>query len=234
MKGINTWWEHIPGERFWLGIPRRERGRDVLAAPRGARRNNPYWSHPLIACVKDGDAVFQYDEASQAIVSWSVSRGRARKKGLVWSGQAEGQDPEWSTPHLLPSWEIELEKSSPLDTVVPLDQIARIQWDLFSALRAFEDKVGQPLYYPFAMGSPSETHLLSGHVFKLPMLFVECFSALARVAEYMRRSAAANGRAAERPRATVLQVVTSPAARVTVANRNEPALASRPAAHSEA
>jgi hypothetical protein len=234
MKGINTWWKEIPGERFWLGISGHAGGRDVLAAPRGAKRHNPFWSHPLIACVKDGDVVFQYDETRQAIVAWSTSRGRARKKGLFWSRQADGQDPEQSAPRLLPSWEIGLEKPSLLDDVVPLEQIARIQWDLFSALRAFEDKVGQPLYYPFAMGSPSETHLLAGYVFKLPMLFVVCFPALARVAEQMNRSAVANGRAAERPRMTTLQVVTSPATQVSAASRNEPALDSRTAAHSEA
>jgi hypothetical protein len=202
MEGINTWWEEMLGERFWLGIARRDGKSEVLAAPCGFVRSAPGWTRPLITHVKDGDAVFHYDEAQRAIVAWSTSRGRARKRRLDWSMSEQGQDPEDAPPRLLPSWTIGLEGSTLLDSVVPLDEIARIQWDLFPALRAFEDKVGEPLYYPFAMGSPSDTHLLPGYVFKLPALFVEQFPALARVAEQVRWSAVAPTRAAHSPSAS--------------------------------
>jgi hypothetical protein len=199
MEGINTWWEEMVGERFWLGIARRDGKSEVLAAPYG--RGAPGWTRPQITHVKDGDAVFHYDEARRAIVAWSTSRGRARKRRLDWSRGGQGQHPEDAPPGLLPSWTIGLEGSTPLDNVVPLDEIARIQWDLFPALRAFEDKVGEPLYYPFAMGSPTDTHLLPGYVFKLPALFVEQFPALARVAEQVRWSVVARTRAAHSPSA---------------------------------
>jgi hypothetical protein len=90
----------------------------------------------------------------------------------------------------MPSWAIRLERSAPLDRVVHCDEIARIQWDLFPALRALEDKVGEPIYYPFAMDSASDTRLLAGYVFKLPVLFVECFPALARVGAHLKSSVA--------------------------------------------
>jgi hypothetical protein len=196
MKNVNTWWEGMVGERFWLGIARRDGKSEVLAAPCGFGRS---WTRPQITHVKDGDVVFHYDEARRAIVAWSTVRGRARKRRLDWSGREQGQDPEGAMSRLLPSWTIGLEGSTPLDNVVPLDEISRIQWDLFPELRAFEDKVGVPLYYPFAMGNPSDTHLLPGYVFKLPALFVEQFPALARVAEQVRWSIAARTRAVHSP-----------------------------------
>ena len=209
MQRINAWWEEIPSERFWLGVTGHDGRGELLAAPCGAKHSTPTWAHPLITHVKDGDAVFHYGEAQQAIVAWSISRGRVQKKELAWPRRAQGPDSERAAPRLRTSWAIDLERSTPLDSVVPLDQIARIQWELFPALRAFEDKVGEPLYYPFAMGSPSGTRLLAGHVFKLPALFVECFPALARVSEQMRWSAAARMRATNRPWTRAVQVAAS-------------------------
>jgi hypothetical protein len=199
MVNVNTWWEGMVGERFWLGIARRDGKSEVLAAPCGFGRSAPGWTRPQITHVKDGDVVFHYDEARQAIVARSIARGRARKRRLDWSGRERGQDPEGAPPRMLPSWTIGLEGSTPLDNVVPLDEIARIQWDLFPALREFEDEVGEPIYYPFAMGSPSDTHLLPGFVFKLPALFVERVPALVRASEQVRWSTAARTRAVHSP-----------------------------------
>ena len=69
-----------------------------------------------------------------------------------------------------------------LHAPITAEEIARVQWDLFPALRALEDRVGDPIYYPFAMGSPHETHMLPGRFFKLPALFVESFPALSAAA----------------------------------------------------
>jgi hypothetical protein len=227
MKGINTWWEEIPGERFWLGIPGRDGNSEVLATPCGAKRNAPCRTNALITHVKDGDAVFHYEEAQRGIVAWSSSRGRVQKRRLIWAQRALGPDSESAAPLLLPSWAIELEEATPLDSVVSLDEIARIQWDLFPALRELEDKVGEPLYYPFTMGSSSETSLLAGYVFKLPALFVECFPALARAAERMSWSAAARARAAGHSLARAEQVAVSPNTRLVPATAHSSGLIMR-------
>ena len=204
MDGINTWWREVRGERFWLGIPDRGGDGEWLAAPCAVERNSPVWRTPsLITHVMDGDVVFHYDETRQAIVAWSTSRGRARRKRMAWSRRTPGPRAERAASHLLPSWVIDLEPSTPLDGAVAADQIARTQWDRFPALRAFEDRVGEPLYYPFTMGSPTGTRLLPGHVFKLPALFVEWFPALARVAEGMRWSTLPRTSVADRAMASV-------------------------------
>jgi hypothetical protein len=112
------------------------------------------------------------------------------------------------------SWVIELERATALDNNVPFDQIARIQSEQFPALRAFEDEVGGPLDYPFAIGDPSETRLLAGHVFKLPALFVEWFPPLARVAAGMKWAAVARARDRDRLQARAEAVTQAPAAGV--------------------
>ena len=197
MDGINAWWKGIPGERFWLGIAARDDKGEVLAAPCGAGRNTYCSEHRLITHVRDGDAVFHFDDAQQCIVAWSTSRGRVQKTRRIWTWRGEGLAPEEDAPRPLPGWTIGLERPTPLDRVVHLDQIARTQWALVPELRAFEDEVGEPLYYPFAMGSPYGTRLLSGYVFKLPALFVESVPSLAQVAKDMTWYAPA--RAADGP-----------------------------------
>jgi hypothetical protein len=181
MEGINRWWEEIPGERFWLGITGRVGNCEVLAEPLGTRRHAPAPTQALITHVRDGDLVFRYDEANRAIVAWSTTRGRVKRKDLAWCECSDGEEPMHGSPRPLPSWAVRLKTLTPLDRVVQLDEIARIQWDLYPALRALEDRVGGPIYYPFAMVSASDTRLLAGYVFKLPALFVQCFPALARV-----------------------------------------------------
>jgi hypothetical protein len=185
MEGINTWWKEIPGERYWLGVTGSDGKRAVLAAPRGPKHHVPSWTRPLISHVRDGDVVFHYDEAEQAIVAWSTPRGKVRERRLFWSRPELGAEGADVAPRPLDSWAIGLEDETPLDPFVSLARIARTQWDLFPQLRAFEDEVGEPLYYPFAMDSISESRLLPGYVFKLPAMFVGCFPPLADVAARM-------------------------------------------------
>jgi hypothetical protein len=227
MEGINTWWDEMPGERFWLGMTGRDGNSAVLAAPCGPGGNTPTWTLPLIKHVKDGDVVFHYDETQQAIVAWSTARGRVQSKRLAWSRRAQGDGHERTAPRLLPSWAIGLEQLTPLNSVVPVGEIARLQWDGFPALRAFEDRVGEPLYYPFAMGSASETHLLAGYVFKLPALFVEWFPSMARVAEQMARSAAAHARATRRSWSEPALAAASSDSRIVRASAQTSALVMR-------
>jgi len=171
----------MPGERFWLGEIGDDKG-NALAAPCGLK-------HSLITHVKPGDVVFLYDDALQAIVAWSTAQGRPRKTRLVWPVPSQDTQPDSTMPRLLVSWAIGLERATALDTHVSFDQIARIQSEQFPALRAFEDQVGGPLDYPFAVDSLSDTRVLAGHVFKLPALFVEWFPPLARVGARMKWSA---------------------------------------------
>lgn len=168
---INAWWERVPGERFWLDVTHRDGRELLLAAPRGDDRSPNYWKHRLITHVKAGEVVFHYDASLRAIVAWSISHGRVEKRQLWWPPPA-GPSGDAAFCQKLPSWGIGLRQSTTLGTAVPLHEIARIQWSLFPTLRALEDEVGDPLYYPFEMGSREATRPLPGYVFKLPAVFV--------------------------------------------------------------
>jgi hypothetical protein len=65
-----------------------------------------------------------------------------------------------------------------IEPKVTLAQIAHTQWTLFPMLRALEDRVGEPLYYPFTFEGPQLATLQSGHVFKLPRALVEAIPSL--------------------------------------------------------
>jgi hypothetical protein len=183
MNAIHRWWDGLPGERYWLGITGTDGGREWLAAPCSATRANSLISH-----VQGGDAVFHFDPVQQAIVSCSIARGPLEKRRLVWPGPQPDGEHSAGAQHERTSWTIALEYCEPLECALTLDEIARAQWEFFPALRTLEDQMGDPLYYPFTIGSPSETRLLPGYVFKLPALFVSGFSSLAAAADQMRGS----------------------------------------------
>lgn len=185
MTCIHEWWKSMAGERFWLGVPGHDERCEVLATSRGPWREDPNPIEPLVTRVNDGDAVFLFDEAREAIVAWSIARGRVRKRNLFWQEGARSPHPDSAEPTLQSSWSIALSRSTPLAAPVTLAEIARVQWDLFPALRALEDDVGEPLYYPFSMGNRHASSLLPGGVFKLPALFVENFDSLAEVSRRM-------------------------------------------------
>lgn len=210
MKAINAWWEQVPGERFWLGITGGDGREPVLAVPCTHGRHGIYRGDPLITHVRDGDMVFHYDEVQRAIVAWSTSRGRVQRRQIGWSGQGDDPGAVSGAGRMLPSWTVRLESPVPLDHLVALEQIAGTQWELFPALRALEDRVGDPIHYPFLLGSPSETQLLDGYVFKLPGMFVERFPAMRSVALRQpwaaRAGAYANGLRAGRDRPAILAV----------------------------
>jgi len=183
---INAWWEKRPGECYWLDVTERDDRGTLLAAPRGEGRSEDSWRHQLITHVKSGDVVFHYDASQGGITACSVAKGAVGKKELDWPlpGRFESNG---VTSQRLPSWGIRLERSTELAAAVPLEEIARTQSCLFPSLRALEEEVGDPLYYPFEMGSPHATHPLSGFVFKLPGVFVFGFPELARAAEGLTR-----------------------------------------------
>jgi hypothetical protein len=183
---INAWWDRFPEERYWLEFTGRNDRDHLLATPRGDGGRPDFWIHRLITHVKEGDVVFHYDAALKAIVGWSISDGRVEKSLMSWSlpVRRSGDEP---MSRRLPSWGISLRQATRLGTPVPLDEIARIQWTLFPALRAMEDEVGDPLYYPFEMGNERATHPLSGYLFKLPSVFVRAIPELASAADRVIR-----------------------------------------------
>ena len=193
MDGINSWWEKRTGERFWLGVPRHDGDDEVLATPCNSGHGSASADHPLIRYVRDGDAVFHFDMTRQAIVAWSAARGRVLKRPLAWSRTGCAWDAGKTWTESLPSWTVDLEPAVTIADVVSLDHIARLQYELFPALRTLEDTVGESLHYPFSLGSPVETHLLAGRVFKLPALFVAACSPLARAAGLSRNGTAMAG-----------------------------------------
>jgi hypothetical protein len=78
-------------------------------------------------------------------------------------------------------------------------------------LRALEDEVGDPLYYPFEMGNREATRPLPGYVFKLPAVFVRAFPELASAAARVARPPAAVERSPF--------LVAAPASRTLAASR---------------
>jgi hypothetical protein len=175
---INDWWKRTPGERYWLDVTDRDEREALLAAPKGDGKAADSWTHRLITHVRDGDVVFHYNPSQQGITRWSVASGRVRKQDLLWP-YATGENGNGSGSQRLPSWGIELRQPVRLRAGVPLAEIARVQWKLFPALRALEDRSGGPLYYPFEMGMGDITRPLSGYVFKLPAVFVQGFAGFA-------------------------------------------------------
>src|SRR5262245_46886327 len=181
MHEVNCWWADRPNERFWLVVARQDEMKDVLVVPEESPNDVASWVSQLPAYLPRRDVVFQYDAERQAITAWSRARGPASRQEAGRSG-----DDARRSRSRRASWLIKLHGWRLLHTPVAIDEIARIQWGLFPALRALEDKVGDPLYYPFAMGSPMETHPLPGRMFKLPAMFVEHFAPLSEVARETR------------------------------------------------
>ena len=171
--------------------------------------------------------MFHFDETRQAIVAWSTSRGRVRTRRLVWRDDRLMPVSANGASRTLLSWTIALERPTLLDSPVRLDEIARIQWDLFPALRSLEDAVGEPLYYPFAMGRPTETRLMPGRVFKLPALLVEAVPALARVTANLRWSDIGRWREPDRPGGATDPLAESPETRRVPAARRANGLGAR-------
>jgi hypothetical protein len=189
---IHTWWQQLPEERYWLDVTDRH-GRDrFLRAPRGDGASSASWTYRLITHIKDGDVIVHYDSLQQAIVGWSLASGRAVKRNLPAPKAAERAG-DAALSESVPSWVVELHPFTPLAPAVALPDIARAQWDLFPELRALEDRVGEPLYYPFEMGSRDATRPLSGNVFKLPAVFIRAFPELERAAGRVARAHAPNG-----------------------------------------
>lgn len=198
MDTINAWWERVPGEHYWLDVTGRDGRYELLAAPRGHGRSAAAWTHRLITHVRGGDVVFHYDASREAVVAWSIAHGRVGKRDLWWPPPADAPG-DAADGHRSPSWSIRLRQSTELEPVVSLSAIARIQWGLFPSLRALEDAVGFPLYYPFEMGDRESTRPLPGFVFRLPAVFVQAFPDLAGAAEHAGRPLAEGERPAPRP-----------------------------------
>lgn len=186
---IHTWWEGLSEERYWLDVTDREGREQLLASPRGEDKGYDSWAHRLITHVRGGDIVFHYDATRQAIVAMSLPHGRVEKKQLWWP-HASDNPGDAATRVQLPSWGIALRQASELGAIVPMDEIAHTQWNLFPTLRKLEDEVGDPLYYPFEMGNRTATRPLSGFIFKLPALLVSAVPELSRAAARVTRQVA--------------------------------------------
>jgi hypothetical protein len=180
---INRWWEPLPGERYWLDATTRDEREELLAAPRGDRKSAALWTHRLITHVRNEDIVFRYDSSQGGISGWSSAGGRVKKQNLSWPHSAENG----AGSQQLPSWGIGLRQPVQLRTGVTLAEVARVQWNLFPAMRALEDRSGGPLYFPFEMGRQDITRPLAGYVFKLPAVFVRSFTEFTGAVEQVAR-----------------------------------------------
>lgn len=177
MNSVHKWWEKRPEECFWLGVTTAAIP-NALAAPRVDGQRLRCELPSLISHIRAGDVVFHYDKELQAITGRSVAAGAVRRSGSVWSRPPVPWGAPEAPPEWVPSLVLPLGPTITFEPAVTLAEIARAQWTLFPVLRDFEDQVGEPLYYPFAIDGPERAHLQSGHVFKLPRAFVDAIPAL--------------------------------------------------------
>lgn len=184
MSSINEWWKWRSGERFWLELSHEQSLGRNLAAPELDDRYLNAWSYELVSHVKRGDMVFHYHAGAQAIVALSMADGRPNRTEVVLPEPVTGNGGVPGTLRRRPGWTVELDRFAYLPKPVTLDEIGRTQWNLFSSLRALEDQVGDPLYYPFELAVNRVARPLNGYLFKLPELFVEAFPQLAAAARF--------------------------------------------------
>jgi len=192
MDGIHPWWLGQPGEGYWLEITDREFFGRRLATRRHDRRCMTAWSHRLVLHVNPGDVVFHYFEREHAIVGWSTALGRTAQDRL--RNGLRGML-AWRR-NVAPIWTVSLSGVTPLPVPLTIEEVAERQGALVDDLMALEERVGDPLYYPFEVGRPNETRPLPGYLFKLPALFVGTFPQLASSAPMLTP---ATGRWAVRP-----------------------------------
>lgn len=82
--GLNVWWAQQPEQRFWMEITNRgDLGADLHApALDDSGRETPGYS--LVREVRDGDVVFHYEKAREAITSWSIAHGGYWEAETLW------------------------------------------------------------------------------------------------------------------------------------------------------
>lgn len=173
---INRWWEHDPGELFWLEVTQRGDLGSDLHAPQTNESGRDYWSYSLVREVDDGDIVFHYSKRDHAIALWSRADGGWWEDEIYWG--ARGTVGRSNKPYDRPGWVHGLDGPFPTAGTLTLEELRRREGTLINIRGALEDEHDSPLYFPFELGQRRELRAAQGYLFKLPAAVVEAFPSL--------------------------------------------------------
>lgn len=163
---IHEWWTANSREIFWLEITdRRCIGGDLLI-PQAAASGREVWGYTLVSHVRPGDVVFHYWKPGwqqPAIEGFSVVSGRPKGTTMNWqprgtyaqAGAGRRRRPAWTAP---------LQRHTALATPVTLGTLRVNERKLRRIRDQLRSKVGEPLYFPFALSDlrpvrPAQTYL---------------------------------------------------------------------------
>lgn len=175
---INEWWSGRYEERYWLEVTGRNDLGVNLKAPQTNEQGDEFWSYSLLKFVEPGDVIFHYDRPRQAIVAWSVATGELWEDMVVWAARGISARTAGIQPHTRPGWYVGLEQFFVFKQPVLLDEIRTVQAELTVKRKQLAALVGDPLYFPFEMGTKRPLRPMQGYLFKLPAFFVAQFPEL--------------------------------------------------------
>jgi hypothetical protein len=180
MAGIHRWWEGRSEELFWLEVTRREDIGANLKAPQVDEHGKEYWSYSLIKEIKEGNIVYHYDGARQAITSRSAAIGVVWEDEIMWAARGLSARSANIEPHVRPGWYLGLERFERLPAIITLEVIRERASALGSLVTSLAREVGKPLYFPFEIGDRRPIRPMQGYLFKLPSAFLSLFGIEAR------------------------------------------------------
>jgi hypothetical protein len=175
MSELHRWWHGRRDESFWLEVTRRPDLGENLKAPQTNEQGREFWSYALLKEVREGDVIFHYDGIAQAIVARSRAVGTYWEDELLWAARGTSARAANIVPHPRLGWYLGLEHFQRLPEVVSLDAIRMSTAAVQSMKNALDQEVGEPLYFPFELGSRRPLRPMQGYLFKLPRAFVEFF-----------------------------------------------------------
>ena len=172
---IRTWWDKKPGEIFWLEVTGRPDIGVNIKAPQANEHGADFWSYSLLKYVRQGDVLFHYNRAQQAIVARSIATGEFWTDNITWAARGAYARETGIQPHIRPGWYVGLEDYKHLKTSLELELIRAFQKEILNLMRELTIEVGSPLYFPFEMGSARPMRPMQGYLFKLPFFFTKLF-----------------------------------------------------------
>lgn len=188
MSELHRWWRGRSDELFWLEVTRRTDLGENLKAPQTNEHGQEFWSYALLKEVREGDVIFHYDGIAQAIVAGSRAVGTYWEDEVFWAARGASARAANVVPHHRPGWYLGLEHFQRLPEKVSLDLIRKSTSAVQSMKNALGQEVGEPLYFPFELGSSRPLRPMQGYLFKLPRAFVDFFALAVPVPKILSES----------------------------------------------
>jgi hypothetical protein len=185
-RDIHNWWEKNPSEIFWLEVTDRLDLGVNLKAPQANEHGAEFWSYSLLKYVQQGNVVFHYNRAEQAIVAQSTATGELWADKITWAARGAYAREAGIRPHTRPGWYVGLENYQSLETPLELGLIRTFQKEISKLLNQLIIEVASPLYFPFEMGDLRPMRPMQGYLFKLPLFFTKLFTEM--LGEYAFKS----------------------------------------------